>query len=160
MAVQVSRELTCQCLQLFFLFCFRLFDFIITCSLNLVAEGCVVSLLFVGNEDGWLKNDGAGGGEGAGGCSGGKKLLNVGDSGGSNIKLLNGDGGGDRSSLLFELKLSWSSPSAFNLLWKIPSIPAGSAFLTRSLSRSFLPTPSSFSKDPTIGFCASDAEIS
>ena len=89
-----------------------------------------------------------------------KKLLNVGDGGGGSIKSLNGDGGGDRSSLFFELKLRLSFLSAFNLLCKIPSIPAGGAFLTRSLARSFLPTSSSFSKDPTIEFWASNVEIS
>ena len=84
---------------------FGCFVFIITCSPKLVAEGCVVLLFFVGNIGRWLKNDGGGGGEGGGGCGGGKKLLNVGDRGGGSIKLLNGDSGGNRSSLLFELKL-------------------------------------------------------
>ena len=70
---------------------------------------------FVGNKSRWLNNDGGGGGKWGGGCGGGggKKLLNVGDSGGGGIRLLNGDGRGDRSLLLFELKLRLSFLSAF-----------------------------------------------
>ena len=76
---------------------FGCFVFIITYSPNLLAEGCVVLLFFVGNKGGWLKNDGGGTGEGGGGCGGGKKLLNVCDGGGGGIKSLNGNGRGDRS---------------------------------------------------------------
>ena len=81
-------------------------------------------MFFVGNEGGWLKNDGGGSDEGGGGCGGGKKLLNVGERGGGGIKLLNGYGEDDKSLSLFELKLRLSFLSAFNLLCKIPSIPA------------------------------------
>ena len=139
---------------------FGCFVFIITCSPNLVVEGCIILLFFVGNKGGWLKNYGGGSGEGGGSCGNEKKLLNVGDSGGGGIKLLNDDGGGDRSSLLLLSLLLLSFLSGFNLFYQMPSIPAGGAFLTRSLARSFLPTSASFRKDPSIGFCASNVEIS
>ena len=106
---------------------------------------------------------------GGGGCgSDGMKLLN--DDGGSGrggcgsdrMKLLidGSNGGGDKSLLLFLLKLRLSFFSASNLLYMSISTPGRGAFPTRSLVTSFLPMPSSLNKDPTTEFGASKVEMS
>ena len=72
-----------------------------------------------------------------------------------------GDGGGERLLLLQLFSNSCLFFNLFNLFLIIKSSPAGpGAFFISSLATSFLPTSSSFSKEPTIGFSASNVEIS
>ena len=119
---------------------------------------CEKTLLNVGG-DGWL-NVGRGGrggrlkllnvsGGGGGGCGGGIKLLNVG-----------GDDGGGEKLLLLSLFKKLSSLKEFSIFCMSLVSPGFRAFLTRSLAMSFLPISSSLAKELTIGFCASNVEMS
>ena len=56
---------------------------------------------------------------------------------------------------------SFQSFNLFNPFLMTKSTPGGpGAFFISSLATSFLPTSSSFSKEPTVGFSASNVEIS
>ena len=72
-----------------------------------------------------------------------------------------GDGASERLLLLLSLLNSSLSFNLFNLFLMTKSVPSGpGAFFISLLATSFLPTSGSFSKQPIIGFSASNVEIS
>ena len=90
---------------------------------------------------------------GGGGCGGGCYEENDGGE--------SGDGSGERLLSLLSLSNSSLSFNLFNLFLMTKSVPGGpGAFFISSLATSFLSTSSSFSKEPTVGFSASNFEIS